>query len=317
MRATREGFGAAMVELARENPNVVGLCADLAGSTLVNRISEVDPSRFFQIGIAELNMLDVAAGMATCGKIPFATTFAIFGTGRAWEAFRNSICYPSLNVKLVCTHSGLGVGPDGASHQALEDIAVTRAIPNATVIVPADYESSRAASLAVGRMHGPVYVRLGRAKVKDVYADGDCPFEIGKGIVLRDAGDSADVALVACGPTVAMAQEAAEVLAADGINATVVDMHTVKPIDGALLERVAKQAGCVVTSEEHNIVGGLGSACAEYLSQHCPVPMEFVGTRDTFGESGEHDELWKKYGISIAEIVARARRVIERRSAGK
>ena len=311
MRATREGYGKAITELAEKNPKVVGLTADLGGSTQVAKIASVDESRYFQIGIAEANMVDVAAGMACVGKIPFASTFAMFGSGRAWESFRNSVAYPKLNVKLACTHSGLGVGEDGASHQALEDIAITRAIPNVTVVVPADYESSRAATHAVAELDGPVYLRLGRAKVEDIYEEGQSGFELGKGNVLNEG---TDVALVCCGPLVGMAIEAMETLREEGISACVVDMHTVKPLDGQLLSRLAESCGAFVTGEEHNILGGLGSSVAEFLGQNHPCPIEMVGTKDTFGESGKHEDLWEKYGLTATALVEGAKRAISRKA---
>lgn len=311
MRATREGYATAITELAKENPNVVGLTADLGGSTGIAKIAEVDPSRYFQIGIAEANMVDIAAGMACVGKIPFASTFAMFGSGRAWESFRNSVAYPKLNVKLACTHSGLGVGEDGASHQALEDIALTRVIPNVTVVVPADFEASRAATHAVAALNGPVYLRLGRAKVADIYEEGQSGFELGKGIVLNEGSD---VALVCCGPLVGMAIQAFEMLKEEGISATVVDMHTIKPLDEALLGRLAGSCGAFVTGEEHNVIGGLGAAVAEYLSKHAPCPIEMVGTQDTFGESGPHEALWEKYGLTPQALVDAAKRAISRKA---
>lgn len=310
MRATREGFGQALKELAKDNPKVVALCADLGGSTNATSIMAVDPARYFQIGIAEANMVDIAAGMATCGKIPFASTFAMFGTGRAWESWRNSVCYPGLNVKLACTHSGLSVGPDGASHQALEDIAITRAIPGCTVVVAADWESARQLTHAVAGHDGPCYLRLGRAKLADVYKDSPARLEIGKGHVLREGRD---VAILACGPCVAMAVEAAAALEKEGVSACVVDMHTVKPLDVELVERLAKSCGAFVTAEEHNVVGGLGGAVAEALSAGTPCPLQRVGTQDTFGESGEAPELWEKYGLTAANIAANARKAISRK----
>jgi transketolase len=311
MRATREGFGQGLKELAQENPNVVALTADLGGSTNATSIQSVDPKRYLQIGIAEANMVDVAAGLATCGKIPFPTTFAMFGTGRAWESWRNSVCYPALNVKLTCTHSGLSVGPDGASHQSLEDIAITRAIPNCTVVVAADWESARQLTHAVAAHDGPCYLRLGRAKLADVYKDRDTKLKLGRGEVLREG---TDVALIACGPCVAMALEAADTLAAEGISATVVDMHTVKPIDAELVARLAETCGAIVTAEEHNVIGGLGGAVSEVVCESVPCPVERVGTKDTFGESGEHPELWEKYGLTSANIALHARKAVGRKA---
>jgi transketolase len=303
MRATRDAFGKALLELGKENPDIVALTADLGGSVKTDDFAKAFPQRFFQMGVAEANMIDVAAGMSTTGKIPFATTFAMFGTGRAWESVRNTIGYPGLNVKIACTHSGLGVGPDGASHQALEDIALMRVIPGMTVVVPADYAAAYDLTKRVAAKKGPAYLRLGRPKVADVYKDGE-KFEIGKAKVLREGKD---VALIACGPQVAFALEAADVLAKEGIEASVADFFTVKPLDESTLVQLAKSCRAVVTCEEHNVIGGLGGAVAEALARLKPTPMRFVGTQDTFGESGEAPELWKKYGVDADGIAAAAR----------
>lgn len=311
MRATRDAFGKALLELGAEMPNVVALTADLGESVKTGDFSRAYPQRFFQMGIAEANMVDVAAGMATAGKIPFATTFAIFGTGRAWESVRNTVGYPGLNVKIACTHSGLSVGEDGASHQALEDVALMRVIPGMTVVAPADYQSAYALTKAVARHQGPVYLRLGRPKVKDLYP-ADAKLELGKACTLREG---TDVALVANGPCVAFALEAADALAKEGIKAAVADFHTVKPLDTATLERLARQCGAVVACEEHNVIGGLGGAVAEALGRLCPVPMRFIGTQDTFGESGEPEALWKKYGLDAAAIAAAAKAALAAKKA--
>lgn len=307
MRATRDAFGEALLQLGDENPDVVALTADLGGSVKTGKFAEKFPDRFFQMGVAEANMVDVAAGMSTAGKIPFATTFAMFGTGRAWESVRNTIGYPALNTKIACTHSGLGVGEDGASHQSLEDIALMRVIPNMTVAVAADYASAFDLTKKVAAHKGPVYLRLGRPKVKDVYQDGE-EFEIGKAKILREG---ADVAIIACGPQVGFAIDAAEQLAKDGVNASVADFHTVKPIDEETLLKLARTCGAVVTAEDHNVLGGLGGAVAETLSKLHPTPIRFVGTQDTFGESGDPASLWTKYGVDTAGIVKAARQVVE------
>lgn len=306
MRATRDAFGKALLELGAEMPEVVALTADLGGSVKTDDFAKKYPARFFQMGIAEANMVDVAAGMSTAGKIPFATTFAMFGTGRAWESVRNTVGYPGLNVKVACTHSGLSVGEDGASHQALEDVAIMRVIPGMTVVVPADYASAFAATKAVARHKGPVYLRLGRPKVKDVYKDGE-PFQIGKARIIREGKD---VAIVANGPCVAFAVEAAETLAKEGISAAVADFHTVKPLDTDTLVKLATTCRAIVTAEEHNVIGGLGGAVAEALARLKPTPVRFVGTQDTFGESGDPELLWKKYGIDAAGILKAAREVL-------
>jgi transketolase len=285
---------------------VVALTADLGGSVKTDAFAKEYPQRFFQMGVAEANMIDVAAGMSTAGKIPFATTFAMFGTGRAWESVRNTVGYPGLNVKVACTHSGLSVGEDGASHQALEDIALMRVIPGMTVIVPADYAAAYDLTKKVAAFKGPVYLRLGRPKVNDVYKDGE-QFEIGKAKVLREGKD---VALLAVGPQVAFALEAAETLAKEGIQASVADFYSVKPLDEDTLLKLAKSHRAIVTCEEHNVIGGLGGAVAEALARLKPTLMRFVGTQDTFGESGDPVDLWKKYGVDAAGIVVAAKSVL-------
>ncbi|MCA8920035.1 MAG: transketolase family protein, partial [Planctomycetes bacterium] len=248
----------------------------------------------------------VAAGMSTAGKIPFATTFAMFGTGRAWESVRNTIGYPGLNVKIACTHTGLGVGEDGASHQSLEDIALMRVIPNMTVCVAGDYAAAHALTKAAASHKGPVYLRLGRPKVIDVYQDGET-FEIGKAKLVREGND---VAIIACGPQLGFAVEAADELKKQGINASVADFHTIKPLDEELLLKLAKTCGAVVTAEDHNVLGGLGGAVAEVLARTHPTPIRFIGTQDTFGESGDPDVLWRKYGVHTADIVNAAKEAI-------
>lgn len=306
MRATRDAFGNALLELGRENPNVVALTADLGGSVKTGAFAKEFPDRFFQMGVAEANMVDVAAGMSTAGKIPFATTFAIFGTGRAWESVRNTIGYPALNVKIACTHSGMGVGEDGASHQSLEDIALMRVIPNLTVCVAADYASAYGLTKLVAAHKGPVYLRLGRPKVRDVYKDGE-KFEIGKAKLLREGND---VAIIACGPQVGFALEAADELAKQGIHAAVADFHTIKPLDVSMLTRLAETCGAIVTAEDHNVLGGLGGAVAEVLARTRPTPVRFVGAQDTFGESGDPDSLWRKYRMDAPAIVEAAKEAI-------
>lgn len=306
MRATRDAFGNALLELGRENPNVVALTADLGGSVKTGAFQKEFPDRFFQMGVAEANMVDVAAGMSTAGKIPFATTFAIFGTGRAWESVRNTIGYPALNVKIACTHSGMGVGEDGASHQSLEDIALMRVIPNLTVCVAADYASAYGLTKLVAAHKGPVYLRLGRPKVRDVYKDGE-KFEIGKAKLLREGKD---VAIIACGPQVGFALEAAEELAKQGINAAVADFHTIKPLDVSMLTKLAETCGAIVTAEDHNVLGGLGGAVAEALARTRPTPVRFVGAQDTFGESGDPDSLWRKYKMDAPAIAEAAKEAV-------
>lgn len=307
--ATRDAYGEALAELGAINENIVVLEADLSKSTKTSDFKKVYPERFFNMGIAEQNMLGTAAGFAAAGKIPFASTFAVFAAGRAYDQIRNSIAYPNLNVKIAATHAGLTVGEDGGSHQMLEDIALMRALPNMTVIVPADGVETKQVIKAVAEYEGPVYIRMGRPKVPVLFGD-DYKFEIGKGVVLKDG---ADVTLIATGIMVSKAVEAAELLAAEGISAAVVNISTIKPLDAELIIAQAQKTGAVVTCEEHTICGGLGSAVAEVLVENCPVPMVRVGVADKFGESGLPDELLEKYGLSAANIAAQAKAVIARK----
>lgn len=307
--ATRDAYGQALAELGAVNDKVVVLDADLSKSTKTNDFKKLFPERFFNIGIAEQNLMGTAAGFAAAGKIPFASSFAVFAVGRAYDQIRNSIAYPRLNVKIAATHAGLTVGEDGGSHQMLEDIALMRAVPNMTVIVPADGVETKQAVLAAAAYDGPVYIRLGRPKVPVLFGD-DYKFEIGKGVVLRDGSD---VTLVATGIMVSKAVEAAEALATEGVNAAVVNISTIKPLDDALLITMAQKTGAVVTCEEHNIYGGLGSAVAEVLVENYPVPMARVGVEDSFGESGLPDQLLEKYGLTVENIVKKAKAVIARK----
>ena len=307
--ATRDAYGQALAELGALNDKVVVLDADLSKSTKTNDFKKVFPERFFNMGIAEQNLLGTAAGFAAAGKIPFASSFAVFAVGRAYDQIRNSIAYPKLNVKIAATHAGLTVGEDGGSHQMLEDIALMRALPNMTVIVPADGVETKQVIMAAAAYDGPVYIRLGRPKVPVLF-DESYQFEIGKGVVLKDG---ADVTLVATGIMVSKAMEAAEALAADGISAAVVNISTIKPLDQQLIIEMAQKTGAMVTCEEHNIYGGLGSAAAEVLVEHCPVPMARVGVEDSFGESGLPDQLLEKYGLTAANIADKAKAVIGRK----
>lgn len=309
-KATRDAYGEILKELGAENPKIVVLDADLSSSTKTAEFKKVFPERHFNCGIAEQNMMGVAAGFATTGKIPFASTFAVFGAGRAYEQIRNSICYPKLNVKIAVTHSGLTVGEDGATHQMLEDISLMRTLPNMTVTVPADAAETKSIIRWAADYEGPVYIRMGRAKVEDVMPKG-CTFTPGKATLLRDG---ADVTLMACGVMVAPALEAAEILDAEGISARVVNVSSIKPIDATAIQEAVKMTGAIVSCEEHNIIGGLGAAIAEVLVQSTPAPMEMVGTEDTFGESGTPDALLEKYGLTAAHIVLAAKRVISRKS---
>ena len=309
--ATREAYGKALAALANTNENVVVLDADLSKSTKTADFKAVAPERFFNMGIAEGNMMGVAAGLSTCGKVPFVSTFAMFAAGRAFEQIRNSICYPKLNVKVCATHAGLTVGEDGASHQAIEDISLMRSVPNMVVINPADDIETEAAIKAVAEMEGPCYVRLGRMAVSRVNDEENYNFVIGKGITLAEGND---VAIIATGIMVEAALEAKEELAKEGINARVINIHTIKPIDEELIIKAAKETGVIVTAEEHSIIGGLGSAVAEVVSENCPVPVLRVGVKDTFGESGKPNELLEKYGLTVNNIIANIKEIISLKS---
>lgn len=308
-QATREAYGQALEELGAVRQDVVVLDADLSKSTKTSVFQAKYPERFFNAGIAEQNLMGLAAGFAAAGKVPFASTFAVFATGRAYDQIRNSICYPRLNVKIAATHAGITVGEDGGSHQALEDINLMRGLPNMTVLVPADGPEAKNAVKAAADYEGPVYIRLGRSGVPTI-TDGDVPFVIGKGRVMREG---ADVTLIGCGMMVAKALEAADVLAAEGVNAAVIDMSTIKPIDRELIVEWAKKTGAIVTAEEHNVIGGLGSAVAEVLVEEVLVPMERVGIEDVFGESGTGGELVEKYRLTAEHIVEKAKRAIARK----
>lgn len=310
--ATREAYGRVLLELGEEREDIVVLDADLSGSTKTAQFGQRFPDRFFNMGIAEQNMMGVAAGLALAGKIPFASTFAIFATGRAWEQVRNTISYPALPVRIVASHAGITVGPDGASHQALEDIALMRTIPKMKVIVPKDGPETERAVRAVLDVDGPVYVRLGRASVPVISSEDD-EFEIGRAEVLRE-GD--DVALVACGIMVARALEAADALAERGISARVINLSTIKPLDVETLAAAADECGAVVTAEEHTVIGGMGSAVAELLGEVKPVPVRRVGVLDCFGQSGDADELLLAYGLTAASIEESALEVLEMKGQG-
>ncbi len=297
--ATRESYGNALVEVGKENPDVVVLDADLANATKTGIFQKEFPDRHIDCGIAECNMTGIAAGLATCGKIPFISSFAMFAAGRNYEQVRNSIGYPHLNVKIGATHAGITVGEDGASHQCLEDIALMRTIPGMTVIVPADDTEARAAVHAAVDHVGPVYLRFGRAAVPVINDPATYKFEMGKGVVLREGKD---VTIVATGITVAASLEAAEILAAEGIDAEVINIHTIKPLDDDLIVKSATKTGKVVTAEEHSVIGGLGSAVCDCLSAKHPVPVYKIGINDQFGESGSAGALVQKYGLDAAGI---------------
>ena len=299
--ATRAAYGHALKTEVYKNPNVVVLEADLGNATKSNAFKEVAPERYFNMGISEQDLIGTAAGFAAAGKIPLASTFAVFATGRAFEQVRNSVCYPKLNVKICATHAGLTVGADGGSHQAIEDISLMRTLPNMTVITPADAKETEAAVLAAIDYQGPVYIRLGRAETKDIH-DDSYHFEWGKAEVLRQGSD---VSIFATGIMTAKALDAAETLAKRGIQAEVINVHTIKPLDEETVIASAKKTGKVVTAEEHSIIGGLGSAVAEVLVRQCPTKQAFVGVQDSFGESGSPDDLLEKYGLT-AEVIVKA-----------
>lgn len=300
--ATRAAYGHVLKTEVYKNPNVVVLEADLGNATKSNAFKEVAPERYFNMGISEQDLIGTAAGFAAAGKIPLASTFAVFATGRAFEQVRNSVCYPKLNVKICATHAGLTVGADGGSHQAIEDISLMRTLPNMTVINPADAKEAEAAVLAAIDYQGPVYIRLGRAETKDIH-DDSYHFEWGKAEVLRQG---ADVSIFATGIMTAKALDAAETLAKQGVQAEVINVHTIKPLDEETVIASAKKTGKVVTAEEHSIIGGLGSAVAEVLARQCPTKQAFVGVQDSFGESGSPNDLLEKYGLTTEAIVKAA-----------
>jgi transketolase len=307
---TRSGFGDGLTELGRTNENVLALCADLTGSLKMNDFAANHPDRFFQVGIAEANMMGIAAGMTIGGKIPFTGTFANFSTGRVYDQIRQSIAYSDKNVKICASHSGLTLGEDGATHQILEDIGLMKMLPGMTVINTCDYNQTKAATLAIADYHGPVYLRFGRPKVAN-FTPENGTFEIGKAVVLQEGSD---VTIVATGHLVWEALEAAKALAEKGISAEVINIHTIKPLDEkAIIKSVAKTK-CIVTAEEHNYLGGLGESVARTLALHTPTPQEFVATQDTFGESGTPEQLLEKYGLNAENIVMKAEKVLGRKS---
>ncbi|MFH1347279.1 MAG: transketolase family protein [Candidatus Margulisiibacteriota bacterium] len=308
--ASREVYGKTLVELAKSNPNIVVLDADLAASTKTSIFRKEFPERFFDMGIAEQDMVSTAAGLAACGKTVFASTFAVFGSGRAWDQVRMSVAYTRLNVKIVVTHGGITTGEDGASHQANEDIAIMRVLPNMTVIVPADAVETANVIREAAKFYGPMYIRLSRSKTPVIFDQQDYGFKIGKGVVMRKGKDAT---IFACGLMVSKALEAAEELGKKGIDCRVVNLHTIKPIDKHLIIKCAEETGAVVTAEEHSILGGLGGAVAEVLVENACVPMARVGIKDMFGESGKPDELLVKYGLTPHDIAAAAKNVIKRK----
>jgi transketolase len=308
---TRSGFGAGLLEAGKQNENVVALCADLTGSLKMDAFQKEFPERFFQVGIAEANMIGIAAGLTIGGKIPFTGTFANFSTGRVYDQIRQSVAYSDKNVKICASHAGLTLGEDGATHQILEDIGLMKMLPGMTVINPCDYNQTKAATIAIAKHEGPVYLRFGRPSVP-VFTDAKQKFEIGKAWMVNEGKD---VSIFATGHLVWKAIEAGEKLAEMGIDAEIINIHTIKPLDAqAILQSVAK-TGCVVSAEEHNRLGGLGDSIAQVLAQNLPTPQEYVAVNDSFGESGTPDQLMEKYGLSTEAIVAAVQKVLARKTA--
>jgi len=308
--STRQGYGEGMVVAGEKDENVVVLSADLKESTRSILFEERFPNRYIEVGVAEQALATIAAGMATYGKIPFISSYAVFSPGRAWDQLRVSVCYSNLSVKIAGAHTGVSVGPDGATHQALEDIAITRVLPNMTVIVPCDAIETKKVTLAAAVRPGPVYFRFAREKTP-VITTSEMPFEIGRAEVFFEAGH--DVAIVACGPLVYQSLVVAKELEGEGVKVTVVNNHTIKPMDAETITKVARDCGAVVTVEEHQVMGGMGAAVAELLVASCPVPQEFVGMQDKFGESGEPEELLEKYGMSVKSIKEAVKKVVGRK----
>ena len=306
---TRSGFGDGIVEIARQNPDIVALTADLAGSLKLNQFIKEFPDRFIQCGIAEANMISIAAGMTIGGKIPYTTTFANFSTGRVYDQIRQSVAYSNKNVKICASHAGLTLGEDGATHQILEDIGMMKMVPGMTVIVPCDYAQTKAATIAIAEYKGPVYLRFGRP-VWPIFTSA-MDFSIGKAQVFTEGKD---VSVFACGHLVWIALEAEKILKEKGISAEIINIHTIKPLDTDAILKSIRKTGCAVSAEEHNILGGLGDSIAQTAAKNFPVPQEYVGTNDTFGESGTPAQLLEKYGLDAAHIVAAAEKAIARKN---
>ena len=307
---TRSGFGAGLSELGKSNPNVVALCADLTGSLKMDAFAKDHPERFFQVGIAEANMIGIAAGLTIGGKIPFTGTFANFSTGRVYDQIRQSVAYSGKNVKICASHAGLTLGEDGATHQILEDIGLMKMLPGMVVINPCDYNQTKAATIAIADHDGPVYLRFGRPTVPN-FSPADQKFEIGKAWILNEG---TDVSIFATGHLVWKAIEAGEQLAAQGISADIINIHTIKPLDAAAVIASAKKTGCVVTAEEHQMNGGLGDSIAQLLARELPTPLEMVAVNDSFGESGTPDQLMTKYGLDTVNILNAVKKVMSRKS---
>jgi len=307
---TRSGFGAGLLEIGKQNSQVVALCADLTGSLKMDAFKKEFPERFFQIGIAEANMMGVAAGLATAGKIPFTGTFANFSTGRVYDQIRQSIAYSDKNVKICASHAGLTLGEDGATHQILEDLGMMKMLPGMVVINPCDYNQTKAATIAIGKYVGPCYLRFGRPKVP-IFTPDNQVFEIGKALTIFEG---ADVSIFCTGHLVWKSIQAAQALAERGISAEVINIHTIKPLDNEAVLNSARKTRCVVTAEEHMYNGGLGDSICQLLSRNMPLPVEMVGVNDTFGESGTPDQLMAKYGLDVKDVVAAAERAIARKN---
>jgi transketolase len=306
---TRSGFGDGIVEIARKNPNIVALTADLAGSMKLQQFIKEFPERFVQCGIQEANMIGVAAGMTIGGKIPFTTTFANFSTGRVYDQIRQSVAYSGKNVKICASHAGVTLGEDGATHQILEDIGMMKMLPGMMVVVPCDYAQTKAATMAIADYNGPVYLRFGRP-VWPIFTDG-MEFELGKAQIFSEG---TDISIFACGHLVWKAIEAAKILQEKGISVELINIHTIKPLDSGAVQRSISKTRCAVTAEEHNIIGGLGDAIAQVAVKNCPIPIEYVGTKDTFGESGTPTQLLTKYGLDTPDIVAAAEKALARKN---
>jgi len=307
--ATRDVYGKTLVELGKKYNDIVVLDADLSASTKTILFAKEFPERFFNVGVAEQNLIGFAAGLANGGKVAFASTFAMFATGRGWEQIRNTVCYNNLNVKIACSHSGITVGEDGSSHQSLEDIALMTILPNMTVICPCDGPETRKAVTAAYNNKGPVYLRLSRPKFP-VITKEDTPFKIGKANIINEGKD---VSIIACGLMLGKSLEAIEILKQKNISVRLINMHTIKPIDKEIIIKAAKETGAIVTAEEHSVIGGLGSIVASVISNNIPTPLEMVGTKDTFGQSGQPDELCKKYNLEAPDIVKAVEKVLSRK----
>jgi len=308
-KPTRDGYGEGLIELGKKNKNVVVLCADLTGSTRSKMFKDEFPDRFIEVGIAEQNMMSLATGLALVGKIPFVSTYSVFCPGRNWDQLRIGVAYNQVNVKLTGAHAGISVGQDGATHQGLEDIAIVRVLPNMTVLAPCDTVETKKATIAAGKMEGPVYLRFAR-EATPVFTTVDTSFRIGEAEVFRKGQDAS---IIACGPIVYEALLAAEDLSKQGIDVRVINNHTIKPIDDEMIIKAAQETGAIVTGEDHQVTGGLGSAVAEVLSKNHPVPIEMIGVQDRFGESGAPEELMKEFGLVAADIKEAVIRVLKRK----